>query len=95
MSGNGRSNRVEQREKQEFAIQSGIPVPAKRGGSTYPWAEMLDGDSIFVACGDGEQRQMQRRVYVNGRQWLKKNRPKAKIVTRVESKGVRVWLLEA
>ena len=91
MSGNGRSNRE---GAASYAIQSGLPVPARKA-TQYPWADMLDGDSFSVPCNESERRAVQRRLYVSGRAWCKRNRPAAQIVTRIDGQGVRVWLVEA
>ena len=76
-----------------FKIESGIPVPSPKD-TTYPWAEMVDGDSFFIAATGDERRAAQRRVYTTGRSWLKRNRngEKARIATRIEENGVRVWM---
>jgi hypothetical protein len=76
-------------------IEKGVPVPTTGTSGKYPWAEMEDGDSFVVSPREDETyASAQRRISNNGRQWLERNRPGWKIVTKKENdNAIRVWIL--
>ena len=76
----------------DIKIEKNVAIPSRGKASKYPWASMAFGDSFFVKAGD-DSRKEQRNLYMNAKAWIKKNRPDAKVVTRIEDGGVRVWLV--
>ena len=77
----------------QFKIEKDVMMPTRSRESKYPWGQMSAGDSFFVAADKDGLRGVQRKLYMNGKAWIKKNKPDLKVATRVEAAGVRVWLV--
>ena len=73
-----------------FEIESGIPMPRKRG-SKYPWAAMKIGDSFFVPDRPGVRRNP---IRAGASIQTRKSGYKVKYKTRKVDGGMRVWRVE-
>lgn len=80
-------------------IESNVPMPdpVQGGGmvTKYPWPDMQDGDSFFIACSEEDHDKVYRRVTNSGKGWIERNRPGAAVIRgrRVEG-GIRFWWFE-
>lgn len=70
-------------------IEKGIPLPAPR--ASYPFKDMVPGDSILVNPKQGEARSRhQSRVSASIFAFEKKN-PGVKLTSKSEENGIRIW----
>ncbi len=82
---------------QEPIIESGIPLPEdQRSQTSYPFAKMKVGDSIFFPLrADDNAQRMKNRLAQASRGFGKKQEPEWKFVIRYrlenEISGVRIW----
>ena len=93
LAGKAIDNQGETKMTTQFKIEKDVMMPTRSRESKYPWGQMSAGDSFFVAADKDGLRGVQRKLYMNGKAWIKKNKPDLKVATRVEAAGVRVWLV--
>ena len=75
----------------KIEIESDIPVPASYTNgrpASYPFRQMLVGQSIFIPASDVEPHQAAKRAYAASR------RTGYKFTCRKMPDGVRVWRVE-
>ena len=79
-----------------YTIESGVPLPKGGRNPKYPWTEMRAGNSVVIPWVDGKDRgRFQQTVAGSARQWLQRNHPEWRSVTKFVNAGVRVWFVEA
>lgn len=74
-----------QTDKPTFQIEKGVPRPAKRQRTVYPFREMEIGDSFFVSGENSERSRL-----INAASWFG-TRNGVKLSVRKVDGGARVW----
>lgn len=75
-----------------FVIEKGVPLPASRARSSYPFADMNIGDSFLVSAGADDMAKQSSKVAVAARNYGK--RSERKFAIRKVEGGARVWRVE-
>lgn len=74
-------------KKQEFKIESGVPMPNTKGRKgKYPFAEMAIGDSFELPKGSPKTT-----VLNAANNWAKRHNKKARFSIRYHNEILRIW----
>lgn len=74
-------------KKQEFKIESGVPMPNTKGRKLkYPFDKMKVGDSFELPKGSPKTT-----VLNAANSWLRRNNPQGKFSIRFHNDKLRIW----
>lgn len=73
----------------KFKIEKNVPIPSRAGRSKYPFEQMDKGDSFLIAATDKKAVASARSSVYSAAA-----KRKLKVVTRIEEKGLRVWMMD-